>query len=151
MKTRVIKEANTGIEGERFSNTFLRPKADGTFRMILTLKKLNKCVETPHFKMELIKNVLCMIEPGAWIASVDLKDTFFTIPIHSDYQKFFKSIHKRIPYEFSSMPNGYSDAMRVFTKVLKSAFSYQREIGYLSVVHVDDSYLQGKTFENRNI
>ena len=81
------------------------------------------------------------------MAWVDLKDVFFTIPIHSNYQKFFKFIHKRIPYEFSSMPNGYSDTMRVFTKVLKPAFSYLREIGYLSVVYVDDSCLQGKTFE----
>ena len=115
--------------------------------MKLNLRKLNECVEAPHFKMESIKNVICMIEPGAWMASVDLKDAFFTIPIHSDYQKFFKSIHKRIPYEFSSMPNGYSDAMRVFTKVLKPAFSYLREIGYLSVAYVDDSCLQGETFE----
>ena len=37
--------------------------------------------------------------------------------------------------------------MRVFTKVLIPAFSYLREIGYLSVVYVDDSCLQGKTFE----
>ena len=37
--------------------------------------------------------------------------------------------------------------MRVFIKFLKPAFSYLREIGYLSVVYVDDSYLQGETFE----
>ena len=147
LKKGVIKEAITGIEGDRFSYSFLRPKPDGNFRMILNLKKRNECIEVSHFKMESIKNVLCMIEPGAWMTSVDLKDAFFTIPIHSDYQKFFKFIHKRIPYEFSSMPNGYSDAMRVFTNVLKPAFSYLREIGYLSVVYVDDSYLQGETFE----
>ena len=45
------------------------------------------------------------------------------------------------------MPNGYSDAMRVFTKNLKPAFSYLREIGYLSVVYVNNSYLQGETFK----
>ena len=121
LKKGVIKEAITGIEGERFSNIFLRPKPDGNFGMILNLKKLNECVEAPHFKMESIKNVLCMIQLRAWMASVDLKDAFFTIPIHSDYQKFFKFIHKRIPYEFSSMPNGYSDAMRVFTS-FKASF-----------------------------
>ena len=88
LKKEVIKEAITGIEGERFSNIFLRPKRDGSFRMILKLKKLNECVEAPHFKMDSIKNVFCMIEPGAWMASVDLKDAFFTILIHSDYQKF---------------------------------------------------------------
>ena len=45
------------------------------------------------------------------------------------------------------MSNGYSDTMRVFTNVLKPAFSYLREIECLSVVYVDDSYLQGETFE----
>ena len=37
--------------------------------------------------------------------------------------------------------------MRIFTKFLKPVLSYLREIGYLSVVYVDDSYLQGQTFE----
>ena len=45
------------------------------------------------------------------------------------------------------MPNRHSHAMRVFTKVLKPGFSYLKKIEYLSVVYVDDSYLQGKTFE----
>ena len=36
--------------------------------------------------------------------------------------------------------------MRVFTKLLKPPFSIVRSQGYLSVVFVDDSYLQGHTF-----
>lgn len=95
--------------------------------------------------MASVKNVLCMIDPGAWMPSVDLKDAFFTIQIHSDYQKFLKFIHKRIQYEFYSMPNGYSDVVRVFTKLLNPAFSNLRETGCLSVLYVDNSYLQGKT------
>ena len=43
------------------------------------------------------------------------------------------------------MPNGYSEAVRVFTKLLKPPFSILRSHGYLSVVFVDDSYLQGHT------
>ena len=90
----MIKEAITGIEGERFSNIFLRPKPDGSFRMILNLKKLNECVEAPHFKMESIKIVLCMIEPGAWMASVDLKDAFFTNPFTLIIKSFLNSYIK---------------------------------------------------------
>ena len=44
------------------------------------------------------------------------------------------------------MPNGNSEAMRLFTKLLKPPFSILRTHGYLSVVFVDDSYLQGHTF-----
>ena len=56
------------------------------------------------------------------------------------------------------MPNGYSDAMRVFTKVLQPGFSYLREIGYLSAVYVDNSYLHQniqrmftKRYRNRQV
>ena len=40
-----------------FSNSFIRPKKNGSYRMILNLKKLNTSVEAPHFKMESIKNL----------------------------------------------------------------------------------------------
>ena len=43
------------------------------------------------------------------------------------------------------MPNGFSDAMRVFAKVSKPVYVYLRQHGYMSVIFVDDSYLQGDT------
>ena len=38
-----------------------------------------------------------------------------------------------------------TDAMRIFTKILKPVFGYLRKQGHLSVVFVDDSYLQADT------
>ena len=43
------------------------------------------------------------------------------------------------------MPNGYSDAMRIFTKILKSVSGHIRQEGHLSVIFVHDSYLQRDT------
>ena len=43
------------------------------------------------------------------------------------------------------MPNGYSDAMQIFTKILKPVFGHLRNQGHISVIFVDDSYLQGDT------
>ena len=42
------------------------------------------------------------------------------------------------------MPNGYGPAMRIFIKISKIPFSILRKKGFLSIVYVDDSYLQGK-------
>ena len=50
------------------------------------------------------------------------------------------------PYALAAMPNGYSDAMRIFTKILKPPFAALRQSGHLSCVYVDDSYLQGGTY-----
>ena len=127
------------------SGVFIRPKKDNTYRMILNLKKLNAFIEYNHFKMESINHVIDIIKTGVYMASVDLKDAFYTIPIHRDHTKYLKFYHGSF-YEFLCMPNGYSEAMRVFTKVLKPPFAYLRTQGHLSVVYVDDTYLQGDTY-----
>ena len=44
------------------------------------------------------------------------------------------------------MPDGYGPAMRAFTKLMKPPFSFLRSEGYLSVIYVDDCYLQGDSF-----
>jgi hypothetical protein len=38
-------------EGEFLSNIFLRPKKDGSYRLILNLKHLNQFITYKHFKM----------------------------------------------------------------------------------------------------
>ena len=99
-----------------------------------------------HFKMESLENVLSIIRPDVWMASVDLKDAFYSIPLHSEHHKYFKFIWDKQLYQYVAMPNGYSEAMRVFTKILKPPFSHLRAQGFLSVVFVDDTYLQGDTY-----
>ena len=134
-------------KGEHFSNLFTRVKSDGSYRMILNLKKLNANCSTHHFKMESVEHVKRMIQPNAFFASVDLKDAFFSIPIHISYRKNLKFSWRNKIYQFCCMPNGYNDAMRVFTKFLKVPFSKLREMGHLSVIYVDDSFLMGLTFQ----
>ena len=60
--------------------------------MILNLKKLNKYIQSKHYKMESLQNVLYMVRPGTWMASVDLKDTYYLVPIYKEYQKYFKFV-----------------------------------------------------------
>ena len=146
LKKKVIQA--TIVEPEDFfSSVFTRPKKDGNKRMILNLKQLNEYVFSPHFKMDSIQTVINMIAPNVWMASVDLKDAYFSIPIHKDHQKYLKFMWK-IPYKFIAMPNGYGPAMLKFTKIMKPPFSYLRKKGHQSVVFVDDTYLQSNNFED---
>ena len=99
--------------------------------------------------MESILDVLKKIKKDAWIASVDLKDVFCTIPINEAYQKYFMFKWSGKIYKFIAMPNGYSDAMRIFTKVSKLVYPYLRQQSYLSVIFVDDSIY--KVTINKNV
>lgn len=130
-----------------FSSLFVRPKKDGKFRTILNLKQLNSECDTYHFKMESMKHVVNMITPGCYLASLDIRDAFYSVPIFDKHKRFLKFSWKGIVYQFEVMPNGYVDAMRVFTKVLKPVFAYLRERGHSSVIYVDDSLLKGDSYQ----
>ena len=74
--------------GKNISLIFLHAlrKVGHIDRVILNLKKSNTSVEAPQFKLESIKNVTSMIRKNSWMASVNPKDAYFTIPIHPDHQ-----------------------------------------------------------------
>ena len=59
-------------EGEFISSIFVRPKKDGSYRMILNLKSLNQYVEYHHFKLDTIWTAVHMMTPGCFMASIDL-------------------------------------------------------------------------------
>ena len=124
-----------------FSPVFLREKRDGSHRFILNLKKFNKQLDKIHFKMESIKNVIRMVTPGCWMASIDLKDAYYSIWVNPEHQRFLK-FYWDGAFQYVSMPNGYRDAPRIFTKLMKPIFGTLRQQGYQSVIYLDDSYLQ---------
>ena len=124
------------------------PKKDGSFQTILNLKYLNEEYFTYHFKMERIKQVIHMTTPNCYLASLDIKDAFYTVPIYEQHKKYLKFLNTGIAYQFEVMPNRYLDAVRVFTKILKPPFSCLGEQGHLSVIYVDDSLLAGDTYKD---
>ena len=146
LKKGVIVPTQFG-KGDFCSGVFTRPKKYGTRRMILNLKNLNEHMEYNHFKMESIHNVIHVIRPGVYMASVDLKDAFYSIKITKANQKYLKFCNKGQYFEFTCMPNGYGPAMRVFTKTTKPVFATLRGKGYISVCFVDDTFLQGDNYE----
>ena len=96
-------------------------------------------------KMETIKQVIHMI---TYLASLDIKDAFYTVSIYEQHKKYLKFLNTGIAYQFEVMPNRYLDAVRVFTKILQPPFSCLGEQGHLSVIYVDDSLLAGDTYKD---
>ena len=114
----VIKESQDK-EGEYISPIFLTPRSDGLFRMILNFKKLNDHMPYIHFKMETIKSILNLVTPNCYMAKIDIMDTYYSIPILPEHQKFLKFSLQRKLYKSTSLPNGLFSGPRKFTKLLK--------------------------------
>ena len=132
-------------EGEFISNVFLRPKPNGEFRMILDLTLLNLDVEYKHFKMFSLTTAKDLVVKGDWMASVDLKDAYYTVPIHTDDRKYLRFIWNNVKYEFTCMPNGLACCPRVFTRLLKPIFANMSRLGHTMFPYIDDSFIIANT------
>ena len=97
--------------------------------------------------MESINQVIDIARLNVYMASIDLKDAFQSIPIHPEHKKYLKFAVLSKIYQYICMPNGYGPAVYIFTKVSKVPFSHLQSKGFVSVVFVDDSYLQGNTYK----
>ena len=128
---------------EFISPIFLLPKKDGTYRMILNLKRFNQYVAYHHFKMDTLDTVIKLMKPGCYMASIDLRDAYYTVAIHPDHQKYLKFVANGVLYQYTCLPNGLASAPRIFTKLMKPVYSTLRSMGQIISGYIDDSYLQG--------
>ena len=122
-------------QGEILSPVFLRAKPHGSHWLILNRKKPNEHMEKLHYKMETIYTVINPITPNCFMASVDLKDAYFSVKIREEHQKFLKCTFNDIRYTFTALPNGLSTGPRKLT-TLKTTFSLvKKERPYLICIH----------------
>ena len=62
----------------------------GGWRPMIDLSHLNEFVLQTLFKMETVASVLLSIRDGDFLASIDLKDTYFQIPVHQSSRKLMR-------------------------------------------------------------
>ena len=140
-----VLEETTHCDGEFISPIFTRRKKDGTYRLILNLKEFNENVEYHHFKMESIQSVIKLVTPNCYMASIDIKDAYYSVPIAPEHRKYLRFQWKDKLFQYTCFPNGLACCPRLFTKLLKLAYASLRQSGDEIVPYIDDSYLQGDT------
>ena len=129
------------------SNIFLRPKPNNKFRMIIDLSELNKFVTYNHFKMDNLDVATEMLFPDAWMASIDLKEAYYSIPIHEADQKYLVFQWEGRYFKFTCVPFGLCSAPWIFTKTLRPIFAEFHEMGFQGFGYIDDSFIISDSYE----
>ena len=142
-----VLEVTKHSDNEIISDIFLRGKKDGSRKMILNLKKLNLYATKAHFKMDTLHTITKLIEKDCFMASIDLKDAYYSFPITRKDRKYLRFLWQGTLFQFTCLPNGLSCAPRKFTKLLKPALSESHLQGHISSAYIDDMYLQGRTYK----
>ena len=122
-----------------YSRMFVVPKPGvNKWRPIIDLSVLNKWIDVPKCKFETNRSVMQALRQGDWMASVDLRDAYFQIPIHPESRKFLRFVWKGKTYQFKVLCFGLSPAPQVFTRVFGAPAAMLHSQGIRLIRYLDD-------------
>ena len=122
------------------SYMFLRPKADGSYRLILNLSGLNEFTVYRHFKMGHLASVMHILPQESFMASIDITSAYFSIPVKLRDRDLLQFQYHGRRYRYTCLSSGDSPGPRVFTRIMKALLSYLRvRYGVKLVFYIDDS------------
>lgn len=106
--------------------------------VILNLRDLNANVESIHFKLDTIKDALQLMYQNWFFASVYFKHAYFSVPVEPSHRKWLRFVWQDVLFQFTCMPQGYTAAPRIFTKLLKPVLAHLRMLGITVICYIDD-------------
>ena len=128
-----------------YNRLFLVPKPNNWWRPILDLSTLNIFLNTESFKMETPETIRSSLQVGEWVTSIDFKDAYFHIPIHSQSRKYMRFHIQGQSYQFKALPFGLSTAPMEFTVVAKEVKLMALRQGIRIHQYLDDWLVRAST------
>ena len=124
------------------------PKKDSDkSRLVLDVSALNKFIPSFSFRMTTVPMVRQALVPGCFMASVDLKDAYWHVPIHRRFRPFLAFSAGATIYQFRVMPFGLNIAPRVFTRILRPVHKRLAMEGVQVLMYLDDWLIYAESLE----
>ena len=80
-----------------------------------------KIIDFHHFKMDTFELALKLIRPECFMASVDLRHTYYSIFVALEDQIKLWFVFKGKIFQYTCLANGISCAPRLFTKIVETS------------------------------
>ena len=130
-----------------YNRLFLVPKPNNRWRPILDLSTLNTFLNTESFKMETPETIRTSLQSEEWVTSIDFKDAYFHIPIHSQSRKYMHFHLQGRSFQFKALPFGLSTAPMEFTVVTKEVKLMALQKGIRIHQYLDDWLVRASTHD----
>ena len=114
------------------------------WRPVIDLSVVNTYKHVPTFKMETAEVIQTSLQTGVWVASIDLTDAYFHVPIHPKFQKYLCFHVQGRAYQFRALPFGIATAPLEFTRVVKEVKSIALSQGVRIHQYLDDWLVRAK-------
>ena len=103
MITKGVLETVSDPDPGFYSHLFLVEIYSSGWRPVIDLSPLNEFVQQTPFRMETPNSVLLTVRKNDFLASIDLKDAYFQIPVHPSSRRLLRFVSNDTVYQFKSM------------------------------------------------
>ena len=103
MMTKGVLEIVSDPDLGFYSRLFLVEKFSDGWRPVIDLSPLNEFIHQTPFRMETPNSILLAVRKNDFLASIDLKDAYFQIPVHPSSRKLLCFVSNDTVYQFKAL------------------------------------------------
>ncbi|GFY22516.1 retrovirus-related Pol polyprotein from transposon 17.6 [Trichonephila clavipes] len=118
-------------------------KKDGTTRLCVDYRRLNRKLVKDRFPLPLIEDVLDRLQGAKVYTTLDLKNGFFHVDVNEDCKHLTSFVVPDGQFEFNKVPFGLSTSPSVFQRYVYSIFRELMRKGIV-IIYMDDLVIPAK-------
>lgn len=141
LKEGIIQESSS----EFSSPVVVVKKKDGSSRLCVDFRKLNKQIIKDRYPLPLIEEQLDKLAGATVFSTLDLKNGFFHVPVEEESRKYTSFVTHNGQFEFLKTPFGYISPA-IFQKFINFIFKRLITDGIV-ILYLDDIIIPAKSFE----
>lgn len=107
---------------EYASPVVLVRKKDGTTRVCIDYRSLNKKIVKDRYPVPLVEDLVDNLQKAKIFSTLDLKNGFFHVPVNKGSQKYLSFVTSGGQYTFLKTPFGCCNSPRVFQRYVNEIF-----------------------------
>ncbi|GBO21406.1 Retrovirus-related Pol polyprotein from transposon 297 [Araneus ventricosus] len=150
VQTQVAEWLEQGIvepcSSEYSSPVVIVQKKDGTPRVCIDYRKLNKVVVKDRFPLPLIEDILDRLQGSRVFSTIDLKNAFFHVDVNKDSRKYTSFVTHEGQYQFLKVPFGLCNSPAVLQRYINTIFRHLINDGIV-LPYLDDIIILSSSFE----
>lgn len=139
LQKNIIRESESSFA----SPVLLVKKKDGSDRMCVDFRALNKILEKERYPLPLIEDQIDKLGNAKYFISIDMKNGFHQIPIAENSIKYTAFVTPDGHFEYLKMPFGICNGPSVFQRAISKAVQH---LNFL-LVYIDDLLIPFRTEE----
>ncbi|KAH0820498.1 hypothetical protein GEV33_002293 [Tenebrio molitor] len=141
LSNKIIQES----ESPYASPVLLVKKKDGSDRLCVDFRALNRITVKDRFPLPLIEDQLDRLGKGTYFTALDMASGFYQIPIAADSVAKTGFVTPDGHYEYLRMPFGLANAPAVFQRAINNALGPLKD--RVALVYLDDVLIPSTTIE----